>query len=206
MAFPTTPILDSFNAGPNQGLSSRAGWLPSTRVVGYGDWTTDAVPTKAVAGGGGNNGDNIWGTPATQAEAYTAIADWPGLAGSFFVAARWGTSVAQNGYMAHLFSGFLILLVYTAGTPTSLNSLATSIGVGDAFGLECIGSQINAYTKVGAGAWTLLGGATDATWAGPGNIGVWADAAGNNIDYFGGGEVVVPAVAFPPRRSSVRRA
>lgn len=192
MTFPTTPILDSFDSGANQSLSSRAGWLPSTRVIGYSDFTTDAVPTKAVAGGGGSNGDNVWGTQYTNVEVYAPITDWPGTAGSFYLAARWGTSASFNGYLLHLFSGTLIVDRYIAGSGVNIINLATSVGVGDSIGIECIGSQISAYTKIGAGAWTLFGTVVDATFPGPGNIGVVCDSAGNSIGSFGGGEVVVP--------------
>lgn len=190
MAFPTSPVLDDFNTGANQGLSTRAGWLNGVRNIGFSDFTTDAVPTKAVAAGGGSNGDNVWGTQFTNVEVYVTIADWPGAAGSFYLYARWGTSAAQNGYRLHLFSGFILADVMTSGSASNLFTTASAVGVGDSMGMSCVGSTISAYTKIGAGDWSLLNSATDATYSAAGNIGVVVDSGGNNLDAFGGGAFV----------------
>lgn len=186
MAFPTTSVLDSFNAGANQAVSARAGWSGS-RALGMGDFTTDAVPTKAVSAGGG---DNVWGTQFTDVEAYFKIADWPGSANSWQVFARYGTVAAQNGYRVSHFSGTILLQRMAAGAATSLGSASVTLAPGDYMGIECIGSTISGYYKVGAGAWVQFATATDATYAGPGNIAMTTDGTGNNVDEFGGGAVV----------------
>lgn len=202
MTFPTTPILDDFNAGANQALSARAGWS-SLRCVGFGDFTTDAVPTKAVSSG---TGDNIWGTaPPGDVEAYFKIADWTGGSGSWQLYARFGTAAAQNGYRISHFTGSILLQTVTGGGTSNLASASLTLAAGDSMGISCVGTLITGWTKIGAGAWTAFGSATDATYA-SGNIGVVAQAAGLNLDEFGGGAIASGPVAFPPRRSSVRRA
>lgn len=204
MAFPTTPILDDFNAGANQGLSTRAGWANGVRALGFSDFTTDAVPTKAVAPGGG--GDNVWGTQFTDCEAYFQIADWPGSGGSWQVFARYTTAATKNGYRVSHFSGTILLQQMTGGASTNLGSGSLTLAAGDWMGIECIGTTISGYTKIGAGAWTQFATASDATYAGPGNIAMTTDTPGNNVAAFGGGAIVVAASPFAPRRSSVRRA
>lgn len=186
MPFPTTTVLDDFNTGANQALSTRAGWSAS-HCVGFGDFTTDAVPTKAVSA---SQGDNIWGTQFTDVEAYFTIADWTGGSGSWQLYARFGTAAAQNGYRVSHFTGTILLQTVTGGGTSNLASASLTLAAGDAMGISCIGSLITGYTKVGAGDWTAFGSATDATYAGPGNIGAVAQAAGLNMDSFGGGAFV----------------
>lgn len=188
MAFPTTPVLDSFNAGALQNVSARAGWS-SARALGFGDFVTDAVPTKAVSSG---LGDNIWGTaPGGDAEAYIVIADFSG-SGSMQACARWGSAATTvRGYRVSYFAGAWNLQRWDSGAPAStIASGSITLGAGDSLGIECIGTTIAAYSKIGAGAWTPLGSGTDATYA-SGNIAMTTDNAGNNVDAFGGGSPIV---------------
>lgn len=193
MTFPATPILDSFNAGANQAVSSRAGWSGS-RALGMGDFTTDSVPTKAVSGGGG---DNVWGTQFTDSEAYFQIADWPGSINSWQVFARWTTAATQNGYRVSHFAGTILLQRVAAGAPTSLGSASLTLAPGDWMGIECIGSQITGYTKIGAGAWTSFASVSDSTYAGPGNIAMTTDGTSFAVDAFGGGDPTIVVAALP---------
>lgn len=187
MPFPTTPILDDFNNGANQGLSTRAGW--SASHVTYVDFVTDAVPTKAVAAG---NADNIWGSNFVDCEVYTTIQDWPSLSGSFRVVGRWAAS--GNYYMCQIYATGWNVQRWDANVATvNIASGSFSPVAGDSLGLSCVGSTISGYYRSGAGAWTLLGSGTDSLYGAAGGIGPFTESgAGNSIDSFGGGGIFVP--------------
>lgn len=186
-----SPILDDFNNGPSQSLSTRAGWANSVRAQGFGDFITDTGPTVAVCG---SQADNLWGTPMLNPEVWMTIADWPGLSGSFFLFARWTTAATQNGYLCHVFSGTFLIQMITGGTPiTTLMNIGISLAPGDSFGMNIIGSTINGYTKIGSGSWTLAGTAVDTTYPASGNIAMTADQPGNNVNTFGGSDTIIPS-------------
>jgi hypothetical protein len=73
-------------------------------------------------------------------------------------------------------------------------SIAQTISAGDRFGIECIGTTISAYYKVGAGSWTNIGSRTDATYASAGYIGFYLAGNEDNShngkwDDLGGGTI-----------------
>lgn len=197
MAFPTTAVLDSFNAGALQALSARAGWSAAHANPGTGDFTTDAVPTTAVST---SASDNLWGTGFTDCEVWVTL----GAAGAVEIDlyARWSGSASRNGYsLIWLASGTQFSLVRVAsGSNTTISSVATQgLGAGDSLGMSVIGTSLQGWYKPSAGAWSMLVSATDATYAGSGSIGVDSFSASNTLDAFGGGA----ATASTPSRGSL---
>jgi hypothetical protein len=188
MAFPTTSVLDSFNAGASQALTSRSGWGAGFPFPGEATFTTDGTPTTAVSTA---SSGNLWGTNFTDVEVWITL----GAAGQveYDLYARWSGSVSRNGYsLIWLQSGSQFYLVsVAAGANTTISSVATqAMSAGDSMGIAVIGTSVAGWYKAAAGSWTMLVSATDSTYAGSGAIGLDSFSASNTIDSFGGGAPV----------------
>lgn len=198
MAFPVTGVLDNFNSGANQALTSRTGWGATGIRQFIGNWgTTDSVPTEAVGNGVGS-GDNYWNATAADSEAWYKIGS---VAPSF---GQHGPAVRIQNPSA---AGCSCYLIYTgAGASTDfqiwkINSgVFTAIGtnttvtisVGDSIGISVVGSTILAFYKSGAGAWVQKDSATDSSITGSGFVsGVINDSGvAWRMTDFGGGALV----------------
>jgi len=182
MAFPTTPILDDFNSGPNQNLTSRAGWSPNIFWTGEPTLVTDAVPTYAVPSGAGYS-SNYWATTFSDCEFY---ATWGSVLGIVYLYTRITNpnSTTPSGYSLDFTPGTNAwrLQRVTAGAFVLLANGTQAFSSGDTFGLSSIG---NLHTIWYNG--TSLGSASDANFA----SGVFATEvqATGRIDSYGGGAV-----------------
>lgn len=97
------------------------------------------------------------------------------------------------------------------GAQTVLSSFTQEIAAGDGIGLKLVGTQLQAWFKSGAGAWTMVGTQTDATYNTTGYIGLETHDDIARFDDFGGGDsvtletpinTVAPAVTGTPTQGA----
>jgi hypothetical protein len=106
------------------------------------------------------------------------VARISGAGGS--ISGYWGESCSVAG------TDTWDLYRFDSGSPTHLGTQGTAeLTDGDSIGLEVIGNNIKLYYKPAAGSWTLKTSATDATYSGPGRIGI--NLEDGFADDFGGG-------------------
>lgn len=209
MAFPTTGVLDSFNAGASQNLTARSGWSSSVINTTNPDPSnaTDSGPTFATSTSGLARGTNFWPLGAANAEAWATCATGGGGQSGFGVWARIqsGGTNSPSGYLAEYTSvtNQLDLFKVISGTPTLIASGSFFVVAdGDSFGIECIGTTITAYLKLAAGSWGVSCTVTDSSITGAGDIGLSIMDNAQPVDLFSGGAIIAPA---PGRRPVVRR-
>lgn len=200
MGLPSTPILDPFNTGANQLLTTRAGWAASVIYTGDTSMTTDSAPTYATQSSG--EGSNRWVLGAADAESwYTIAAATAGT--SYYSYTRLAASPPANGYeLAWSPGGSLTLNKVVNNVETSLGSIGSiAHSVGDSMCLQSIGTTQAVYYKASGGSWVLQGSVTDATYTAAGDIGILAGAAASQFDVFGGGAIAAPGqIINYPRR------
>lgn len=195
MAFPTTGVLDSFNAGASQNLTARSGWGGTVLFTAdAASLATDTVPTFATSTLGASN---FWNTQFQDAEVYCKYngSTFAGAGLNVYARITATGSVTAYGLTINTTSGVWQLQRYAASVATSIGSSATqAISVGDSFGLECIGSAIKGYYQAGAGAWTQIVSVTDSTITTTGNIGLGdSPGQGHKFDSFNGGAAIAGA-------------
>lgn len=184
MAAPSTAALDTFNAGAAQNLTARAGW--GAGVVYSGETTniTDAVPTFATPTAGFSS--NVWGTAFLNSECWVLLGTVTGASQYLFTRLNNTGTGALNGYQAEFVGGNANLQSLTATIPTLLATAPQVVSAGDSMGLVSVGTTHQIWYKVGAGAWTLIVSANDATYTGSGSIGMDMQTTAR-VDTFGGG-------------------
>jgi len=106
------------------------------------------------------------------------------------------------------FDGYCVRLFFSAGTDTAfiertdnntqtiLATIGQEFAAGDAVGISCIGSAISAWRKPVGGAWTLLGTATDATYASAGRLAIEVIGDAGVFDDFVGGDINPPVLVI----------
>lgn len=207
MTFPTTSVLDSFNAGASQNLTARAGWSASdtlgTVLTSFGSLATDTVPTYAA----NNAAGNAWGTSFTDAEVWATVSVIP-VANQVRLVARWDTA-GQNGYELQMFpigggTYQLGLYKYITGTQTSLvneSPMVPTPANGDSIGFSVIGTTLTAYHKPAAGAWTQHLTTTDSSITAAGVIGLVSVETAVRFDEFGGGAIASGEISGPRQQA-----
>lgn len=200
---PSTPVLDSFNAGATQLLTARTGigWS-SVGLYGPTDvsWRTDAVPTVADCTlTPASAHSNLWGTLyAANQEAWFTYGS--GI-DSVTLIAR-GDVLSSSGISSSYkfgvgFSGYLELAQHNT-VLVSANVVPSPVA-GDSYCLQVVGSNLYGWKRPSGGAWTLMLAAVNAAFTNAGYIGILETSASNiaTITDFGGGEspYVAPAAA-----------
>lgn len=197
MAFPTTGLLDSFNAGASQNLTARAGWSGSVLVTASTTMVTDAGPTYAVDDGA-NAGSNYWNTQWVDSECWIVVKSYSGAV--FYLDGRITATGTLTAYRLKYDGTNLGLEKVIAGVATVIGATsAQTVVAGDSLGLECNGTAIKGYYKSGAGAWTEVCTATDSAITATGNIGMqgpFTGGTGTQVDDFNGGAIVVPVTTI----------
>jgi len=186
MAFPITPIIDDFNRA-NEGPPPSASW-------GTAHGAGLKVVSNAVTANAASNSDNIgYRNDRTyqDCECYITMVDTIGNSW-FEVWVRLSTpgDTTICGYAVATDQTNNTLRYFRVDN-ASYTELGTSepqtISDGDSLGVSIIGNTIQAYYKVGAGAWNAIGTArVDSTYT-SGYLGL--NVAGSSIsgDNFGGG-------------------
>lgn len=199
MQFPTTPILDSgvgADANPIAG-----GWAGPTYT---GEQQLKRLSNQIVNQAGNPTGDSYWNTSyGPDAEAYMTLATKPADGGPLIqLDARLSPMAgAPNGYTVRLVpqvgGDVWRIRRIDAGSTVALGAdIVQNIEAGDSMGIQCIGNQIAAWWKPAAGAWTLLGTRTDATYIQSGTAGIVMTDSLAAVTNFGGGTVIGPTVAW----------
>lgn len=195
MAFPTTPVLDSFNRA-NAILTSGNWGLVNINGAG-----AEIVSNAVTGNSGGGSGWSYW-TPTMFRRDSEAF---------FTLTTKWLTDGQGAALMLNLqtpsvspdVSGYFLTIYGSAGDIaeiyridasvfTKLGATATglSIAAGDKFGVCNLGGTLNMY-QFTAGAWnqTPIISRSDSTY-GDGYIGLEIDSNLIVVDDFGGGGVV----------------
>ena len=194
MSFPTTPILDS---GVGTDADPIAGnWAGPTYAGELELRRSSNTLQKQV---GASDGSSYWNASVfgPDVEAYVTLGTRPDDGGPLVqVEARLDPIGAPNGYVVRFLpdaGGDIIRIrIINAGSTSALGAdIIQNIENGDSFGIQCLGSSISAYWKPAAGAWTLLGTRTDATYIQAGRIALTASTSGTpaQLTNFGGGTV-----------------
>lgn len=175
MAFPTLGVLDNFNAGANQALTSRSGWGATAIRQFLGNcFTTDSAPTEAV-NTAGTSADNYWNATGANSECWYKIGS---------VAANFGqhgpcvriqnpTAAGVNFYCAYANDNThlqIYKIVSGAFTAIGTNVSGITLAVGDSVGIDVVGTQVSSYYRSGAGAWVQKDTLSDSSITGSGYV------------------------------------
>lgn len=204
MPFPTTPLLDDFNR-PNEALSASANW-------GTDWWNYGVGGLNVISNQCGNvivaaaTSDWIAAT-YTDTEVYMELP--AGRAGDVGLIARIVNprTASASGYVCVFASVSNVVRIerWDNQIPTVLTTGTQAISAGDSIGFEVIGSTITVYHKTSAGAWSAILSTTDATYAGPGGIGIAMTENTTRAENFSGGEVVAAGISIPVVMHNMRQ-
>lgn len=190
MAFPNTGVLDDFNSGAAQNLTARSGWAPGVFWPGDDSLVTDSGPTYATTDGVTTFCSNTWGTTFTDSEVWIT---WGSVIATTYIFARvtfpaglisgYGFGwVDDNTYALSRYANGGFAEGYLGGSMTRV--------AGDSWGLRVYDdpsfTNLEAWYKPVAGAWTLLGTGLDFHTNQTGRLGVEMKNLGR-LDSFNGG-------------------
>lgn len=188
MAFPTTGIFDNFNRANAANLG--ANW--ATFVTG--DPTLRIVSNTAEPASTWNG--NVWTTVCAGAnqEIWVKFASVNSSgAHGIYARVQQDATATPDGYGVEYQGGVIKLgrLDNNAFAVQAGQQITQTLAAGDSMGLECIGTTIKGYYKLGAGAWTLFGTFTDATYSAGRKLGIEIqNGSPGAYDEVGGGDVV----------------
>lgn len=191
MAFPTTGVLDAFIRANETPIGAPwAGPLYSGET--QLNLTSEALACDTT---GANSYYNL--PFGADCECWADVNVKPGAGDHINLFARIANpnTASLDGYRVSLLPQagtdiFRIQRVDNAATFTLGADISQEFTNGDSFGIGCIGNQISAYYKSGAGAWVLLETRTDATYSAGGFLGAEISQVTGRIDDFGGGTTI----------------
>lgn len=188
MAFPKTPVLDSFTRA-DAPTTLGADWTTGGPDSG---WTSLGILSNQLYATGAFNA-NRWATRLVNEnqEVYCAIPT-RGTVGGIRLYLRLqneGTATRNAYYIQVNQVGACEIYKVVSGSVTFLFS-GTTVNSGDSVGLEAVGSRIALWRRTGAGAWTADGSVLDTSIRGGGLLCIgFPDDTSYRVDDFGGGEV-----------------
>lgn len=199
MAFPTTGILDNFDSYAVGGLNGLGNW-----VGPIGGFTTNlrvgdnAAHTINPSAAGCNTYESVSYGPDCEAYAdIVAIGTTTQYARLYARMQNPTGTTTQHGYMVEVQAGgaWTLYRIDSSTTKVSLGTYTQVPAAGDKFGIECVGSTINAWWYNHAtSTWTKVITATDATYSAAGVIAVGMQgstgATAWTLDNVGGGTSV----------------
>lgn len=188
MAFPTTPILDTFNRADENPATGFTSVLNNIQVLSNQAGATSANHLVYYSAS----------TYGPDSECLLDLPTKPPGTSQCSVGARW----VQVGSPSTL-DGYSLVLTAAAGTDSFAiqrvdNGVGTTLGSaisqevtnGDGMGIRCLGSVIYGFYRSGAGEWTELGNRSDSTYTAAGNIGLSGNSTTTRYDNFGGGTFI----------------
>lgn len=198
MAFPITPVLDTFNRA-NEG-PPMTGWtdlLNGLRVVS----------NQCVGSNAAGNISYFTGAPAgPNAELFATIITKPSDGSSVVMI---HVSPALNGYGAALFADAAVDVVgvvrYDAGVGTLLASAGQEMTSGDKLGYERVGNLHRVWACI-SGVWSPFAAALDATYTAAAQLGILTADATTTLEDFGGGTTLPVEWVTPVYRMGERTA
>lgn len=191
MAFPVTPILDAFNRVETP-LSNGGKW---TTPLQTGNTTMNGYATDAATSSSGNFADAYWNVAQfTDSEVYANILI---ASGGFFILyiRTINPGATPSGYIARFNGGDNTVAITRndSGSESFLVDNPLTMSNNDQIGLSITGSTLNAYQNG-----TVVATVTDATYAGPGYIGLGTTTPdASAFANFGGGSSTPPTVPVP---------
>lgn len=182
MAFPSTPILDSF-------AGTLAGW--TNPAYGNAAFTITAGQLAATTSGFSSA---VWATTfGPDMEVYLDIPVANSSVATCNLQLRvQDTTSNLTGYVifTHNLTGVLTCSRYVAGTPTAVTMTGTlTYTSGDSIGASIVGSTITVYKKPAGGVWTAVATGSDSGITGTGFIGLDFEGTEWRGDNFGGGDL-----------------
>ncbi len=198
MAFPTTGVLDDFNRTDENPLSDGGDW---SQMVWNGDdlKIVSNEVTDDGAQGGNYRSDQTYGA---DSEVFTTLATVGTDFGAVLLRLADAGGSTPDGYEFNfIISGTDRVAVQRIdnGSETLLGSVVNlTVVTGEKVGFEAIGSTLKGYRFTG-GAWQEEISRSDSTYTAAGNIGMFLNTGGWDVDDFGGGTVVAAAGGFTPR-------
>ena len=178
MAFPTTPVLDTFSG-------TLASW---TNPIFGG--TAVTISGGQLAGTGASDNAASWTSPFSSGdqEVYYEVPTYVASVISLFFLIQ---APGITCYAAEVVGdGTCRIRRFNNGVQTNLDTGSLTMASGDSFGASKVGATISIYQKPSAGAWTLIDSIVDvAPLSGPGQIGLDMIGTLMRFDNFGGGNV-----------------
>lgn len=189
MEFPTTPVLDDFNAGALQNLTSRTGWGTTPFISSEATLTTDAAPTYAI-GAAGAWRSNWWSWTLSDCEVWVVIdTAATGRVPLWTRCSNVNTTTTSGYNLDWAISGRWDLFTQTVGVASaSLVGGTQALSNGDAVGLRSIGTTHEIWYKLSGGSWRALGSVVESAFA-SGVLALETNGL-SRIGSFGGGEAV----------------
>ena len=191
MAFPSTPVLDNFNRSNENPLSGSGDWDGPLR--GDGGVELQLLSNAVESAVSEQRGSSYWVASFTaDQEVYADIAGLEQVMGIYARCTNpGGGSLDGYGLVISSLSGpnnIALNRIDDASETVLGSAFSASLTIGEAVGLELVGTTITVYHR-GAGGWSSLGSRTDGTYNNAGVIGIDSAAfgTGNKIDNFGGG-------------------
>ncbi len=208
MAFPTTPVLDTFvraNENPldNGTWESFPHWFANN--------LTQILSNSAQATGTDNGA--VWKTTFGQdQEAYVTITEVNGLA--WFAINIRGTVFNNSGFLNDSYDvgidvggqpGKILCENQSPDWGTWGANVTQSVSNGDSLGIRAIGSALEAWYKPSGGSWTQIRTGTNSTHIQSGKISLAFGYSGTSPKFndFGGGTYVAPTT---PRNVNPKQA
>lgn len=195
--FPQTPIRDTFNRSNENPLataSSNRVWS-TTNIQSTG--TTNLlklVGNQCLGINAAANNQYLTAIEGPDCEAYADVVTVPGAGIAIILYIRIinpGSAGNDSGYRLTVVANTSTWNIQRvdANVNTTIATSSTAFASGDSFGISCVGSLITAYRKPSGGSWGSVTSVTDATYGGPGVIGLGITNQTAVVDNLGGGTI-----------------
>lgn len=213
--FPETPILDNFNR-PDEGPPPSASWESPVSVPGYELVVRSAslqsynAPPFDVNHGGWS----LWKTVYNpDQENYITLKSFiAGVAQYIWLYCRldgidflncYALEIAPNDSLFPDVNLEMVLFSVSGGSFNKISQVNIGVwGVGDSYGLQCIGQTIKALYKPFGGSWTEVISVNDGTVTGSGRLAVEMGDTSGALELIGfGGGAIPPAPIIPGKYS-----
>ena len=198
MAFPSTPILDSFNRADENPLSGGGNWTaPIYSGEGPLKLASNTVTSSLVAPA--PCGD-YWSTTkyGPNCEVYATLAG--GAPNTFSLWARINNpnTGSEQGYLLDVnATNGQVRVRYTVGSNrTNIVAISLTPGNGDKLGMRLVNNAIQAWWQPSGGVWVLLFTCADEHYRAAGFIGLRSESDTCLLDDFGGGTIPTQSLAF----------
>lgn len=201
MAFPTTPVLDTFTRADENPLTGI--WLGELTP---GESQLQLLSNRAA----GVNPDPLFNgsytTPVgADCEAYATIpVDDAGNRCEVYARVFIDVGGLDAYCVSRVGSTWSIRKKTNSGDAAVGATATQAFSAGDSLGIACYGSTIEGWYKPAAGAWTLVLSRTDTTWTNAGYIGLRLFGTVYRADDFGGGTIASTGVVREQRIRSSR--
>lgn len=187
--FPINGVLDNFNRA-NEGPPPSTNWTDS---IISGDGGIQVASNTGFGNTSPGVNSAFWNvsTFGPDCEAYVtfAVDVVPLDFGGVMARVQGAGTATSDGYYAQFYETGQQLFIKRIdnGVETVIHTVNSfNPASGDSIGLSAIGTSIELWYKVGAGAWTSKGSVTDATYGSAGHIGMVIGDQ-NRLEDFGGG-------------------